>query len=254
MNDAAVSKPGAYTHVRVREPAGERSLGTTVTIGGEPLVAGALKPPNLPRRMMSSSPAQRRACCSPSSGRGADWFATPPLRLPALRCYSTAASSRPPRELHKDDVLSIGDAQIIVLDDSRTRLRLDVQHLVGNQTIPPVVTVTAVDVDTARRRRRDPPHPFRIRSAPRRRRAHRGAHQRQSPRLASRSLARRPSRSAAVLALLALITLLLSMLQTVEVDVRPDRCEHQHARHALLLPQRRLTSHARRLARRARRA
>ena len=51
------------------------------------------------------------------------------------------------RELHKDDVLSVGDAQIVIADDSRTRLRLDVQHLVGNATIAPVVTVAAVDFE-----------------------------------------------------------------------------------------------------------
>jgi len=35
MNDAALSKPGAYAHVRVREPAGERTLGTSVSVGGD---------------------------------------------------------------------------------------------------------------------------------------------------------------------------------------------------------------------------
>jgi len=53
------------------------------------------------------------------------------------------------RELHRDDVLSVGDAQLVIAEDARTRLRLDVLHLVGNDTIAPVVTVTAIDFDTA---------------------------------------------------------------------------------------------------------
>ncbi len=136
MNDAAVSKPGAYAHVRVREPAGERSLGTTVTIGG----AAADTNPDV------IVPGASPGVLLTVERRGADWFAIP---VPGAQVLLDGRAFKVARELHKDAVLSIGDAQIVVMDDSRTRLRLDVQHLVGNQTIPPVVTVTAVETDAA---------------------------------------------------------------------------------------------------------
>src|SRR5689334_17631866 len=107
MNEAAV-KPGAsYAHIRVKEPAGERSLGVRLTIGGEGadiVVPGVAPGPALT--------IERRE---------ADWWAEPEagagVRLDGRPLAHT-------RELHKDDVLSVGDAQVIVLDDSRTRLRL----------------------------------------------------------------------------------------------------------------------------------
>lgn len=132
MNDAASSKPGAYAQIRVREPAGERTLGVALSVGGEGadvVVPGV--PPGAACRV---------------EWRSAEWFAlaagSTPVRL----------NGRPltgARELHRDDVLGIGDAQVVVTDDSRTRLRLDVQHLVGNTTIAPVVTLAAVDLEPA---------------------------------------------------------------------------------------------------------
>ena len=132
MNEAAL-KPGAsYAHIRVKEPAGERSFGVALTIGAEG--ADIVVPGTGPGAVLL---IERRE---------ADWWATPePGGGGAVRF-----DGRPllhSRELHKDDVLSVGDAQVVVLDDSRTRLRLDVQHLVGNATIAPVVVVAAVDVD-----------------------------------------------------------------------------------------------------------
>ncbi len=152
--------------------------------------------------------------------RSADWFATPTASAgtPVLLDGRTFKAAR---ELHKDDVLSIGDAQIIVLDDSRTRLRLDVQHLVGNHTIPPVVTVTAVDTDNADEdvEIRVTPSGFGARAADAVLTAER-TRQSTAPRKPLPKVA--IAAVAGVLALLALITLLLSMLQSVEVDVRPD--------------------------------
>src|SRR5262249_49901075 len=48
------------------------------------------------------------------------------------------------RDLRRQDVLAVGDAQIIVTGVSRTLLRLDVCHLVGNTTISPAGTVSAM--------------------------------------------------------------------------------------------------------------
>jgi formylglycine-generating enzyme required for sulfatase activity len=209
MNDAALSKPGAYAHVRVREPAGERTLGTSVSVGGdggeeraEVIVPGA----------------------APGIGltierRGADWVATP---APGAAVRFDGRPLMKSRELHKDDVLSVGAAQIVVLDDSRTRLRLDVQHLVGNETIPPVVTVAAVDVEVGDEDIEIHALPSALGSRPAAAvlTAERGLRQARAPR---KPLPRKwVITVAAALGALALITLLLSMLQPVEVDVRPS--------------------------------
>src|SRR5262245_15536031 len=124
MNEVAL-KPGAsYAHIRVKEPAGERTLGVRITIGGEGadiVVPGTAAGPVLT--------IERRE---------ADWWATPETGA-GVRFDGRPLSRT--RELHRDDVLSVGDAQVVITEDSRTRLRLDVQHLVGNITIAPVVVV-----------------------------------------------------------------------------------------------------------------
>src|SRR5262245_25118348 len=132
MNEAAV-KPGAsYAHIRVKEPAGERSLGVRLTIGGE----GA----------DIVVPGTATGVALTIERREADWWALPEPGA-AVRFDGQPLSHT--RELHTDDVMSVGEAQIVVVDDSRTRLRLDVQHLVGNATIAPVVTVAAVGFDAS---------------------------------------------------------------------------------------------------------
>ena len=130
MNDAALSKPGAYAHVRVREPAGERTLGTSVSIGGD---GGEL-------RAEVIVPGAAAGIVLTIERQGADWVATP---APGAAVRFDGRALTKSRELRKDDVLSVGDAQVVVLDSTRTRLRLDVQHLVGNETIPPVVIACA---------------------------------------------------------------------------------------------------------------
>jgi formylglycine-generating enzyme required for sulfatase activity len=50
-----------------------------------------------------------------------------------------------PRDLRRHDVLAIGDAQVIVTDISRTLLRLDVCHLVGNATVSPADAVSLIE-------------------------------------------------------------------------------------------------------------
>jgi len=209
MNEAAVSKPGAYAHIRVREPAGERALGASLSVGGEggPEAAEVIVP---------GAPAGIALVVERREG---EWFAVP---QPGASIRFDGRPLTAARELHKDDVLSVGDAQIVVLDDSRTRLRLDVQHLVGNQTIPPVVTVAAVDVDTG-------DEDIEIRAIP----TGVGAQPAAAVLTAERTqrAARPPRRPlsrkaviaiAASLAVLALFTILISSLQPVEIDVRPE--------------------------------
>jgi formylglycine-generating enzyme required for sulfatase activity len=209
MNDAALSKPGAYAHVRVREPAGERTLGTTVSVGGEGGEPGAdIVVPGAASGVLLSIERQ-----------GADWVATP---TPGAAIRFDGRPLTKSRELHKDDVLSVGEAQIVVLDDSRTRLRLDVQHLVGNETIPPVVTVTAVEADAADEdiEIRALPSALGSRPAAAVLTAERGLRQSRAPR---KPLPRKWVIGIALaFAVLALVTLLLSMLQPVEVDVLPS--------------------------------
>ena len=218
MSDAAASKPGAYAHVRVREPAGERTLGTTVSVGGE---SGA------ERADAARADAPRPEIIVPGAPDGialtierrdADWFVVP---APGAEIRLDGRPLTSPRELHKDDVLSVGEAQVVVLDDSRTRLRLDVQHLVGNQTIPPVTTVAAVDVAAGDEDIEILATPSALGSLPPAAvlTAERGYRAASAPR---KPLPRKWVITIAVaFAVLALVTLLFSMLQPVEIDVRP---------------------------------
>ena len=209
MNDAALSKSGAYSHVRVREPAGERTLGTSVSVGGD---GGE-------SRADIIVPGAASGIVLTIERQGADWIATP---APGAAVRFDGRPLTKPRELHKDDVLAVGDAQVVVLDDSRTRLRLDVQHLVGNETIPPVVTVTAVeaDADDEDIEIRALPSALGSRPAAAVLTAERGLRQARAPR---RPLPRKwVVTIAAALVVLAVVTLLFSMLQPVEIDVRPS--------------------------------
>ncbi len=204
MNDAALSKPGAYAQIRVREPVGERTLGALLTLGGE---GAEVVVPGVP-----PGPALTL------ERRGADWFAIP---APGASVQLDGRLLTAPRELHRDDVLSVGDAQVVVTDDSRTRLRLDVQHLVGNATIAPVVTVTAVafEADDEDVEIHVTPSLLGSRPAAAVLTAERGrarSHRQRKP------LPRKViGLIAATVAALLAVTTLVSLLQPVEVDVLP---------------------------------
>ncbi|MBX5459554.1 MAG: SUMF1/EgtB/PvdO family nonheme iron enzyme [Steroidobacteraceae bacterium] len=206
MNDAALSKPGAsYAQIRVREPAGERTLGASSTLGGEgaDLVV----------------PGAAAGTAVTFERREGVWHAVP---APGAHVRFDGRPLVQARELRRDDVLTVGEAQIVVVDDSRTRLWLDVQHLVGNATIAPVVTVAAVDVEAS-------DEDVEIRVAPG------GAAARPADavltaerRAAREAYARRPlprkwvfAIAAGIAALLA-ITTLISLLESVELDVLPE--------------------------------
>src|SRR3954471_24226239 len=98
MNDAALSKPGAYSHVRVREPAGERTLGTAVSVGGD---SGE-------ERADIIVPGAASGIVLTIERQSADWIAAP---APGAAVRFDGRPLTKPRELHKDDVLSVGAAQ-----------------------------------------------------------------------------------------------------------------------------------------------
>ncbi len=129
-DDGAAARPLAYSQIRIREPAGERAFGERLTIGGEGsdvVVPGAASIASIVER------------------REAQWVLTPQADG-AIRLNGRALEQ--PRELRSSDVLSIGDAQLDVVDASRTLLRLDVHHLVGNATIAPLVEVALLASDS----------------------------------------------------------------------------------------------------------
>jgi Sulfatase-modifying factor enzyme 1/PEGA domain len=124
MSGAASTNASTYTQVRIREPAGERTFGDTLSIGGhgsDVVVPG-----------VGPGPAVRIE-------RNKGIWLIQPLDGAAVRFDGRVLTSA--RDLRRHDVVAVGDAQIIVTDLSRTLVRLDVCHLVGNATVPPVVTV-----------------------------------------------------------------------------------------------------------------
>src|SRR5688572_575030 len=113
MDSATADRP-AYAQIRLREPAGEREFSERLTIGGEGadiVVPGAA------------------GIALTIERRQGEWLAGS-------------------RELKKHDALSVGEAQVSVSELSRTRLVLEVHHLVGNATIAPVNEVAMLDFET----------------------------------------------------------------------------------------------------------
>ena len=118
----------AYAQVRVREPLGERILGETTSLGGEDsdVVVPGVDP----------GPA-----CLIDRRKGI-WVVEP-------RAKSVWVNGRPltgPRDLRKHDSLTVGEAQIVVTDASRTLLRIDVHHLAENATVAPAATLATLIV------------------------------------------------------------------------------------------------------------
>ena len=133
MNESASSQPGAWGEVRVAEPAGERKFGENLTIGG----AGS----------DIVVPGIERGTALTLVRRDGLWIAEP-VATAAVRFNGRALGAA--RDLRRDDVLAIGDAQVIVTSASRTLLRLKVSHLAGNVTIAPAGALAAtVPIDQA---------------------------------------------------------------------------------------------------------
>src|SRR3989440_362850 len=127
MNDGASMQSGAWGQVRVREPAGERVLGETLSIGGtgsEVVVPGVDPGAALSVRRLKGL-----------------WLVQP---APGAVVRFNGRPLSGERDLRRDDVLSVGDAQVRVGDASRTLLRLSVEHLAGNVTTAPAAALAAV--------------------------------------------------------------------------------------------------------------
>ncbi len=127
MNDGVSMQPGAWGQVRVREPAGERVLGETLSIGG---TGSDIVVPGVDAGAALSVRRQRGL-----------WLAQP---APGVVVRFNGRPLSGERDLRRDDVLSVGDAQVRVSDASRTLLRLSVEHLAGNVTIAPAAALAAV--------------------------------------------------------------------------------------------------------------
>jgi formylglycine-generating enzyme required for sulfatase activity len=196
MTDAALNKPGAYAQIRIREPAGERILGPELSLGG----------PGADIVLPGVEGVALRI-----ERRDGEWLAIPE---PGAAVRYDGRSLKASRELRRDDVVAIGDAQLSVPEVSRTRLRLDVHHLVGNDTIAPVATVAAVDFDGG-------DEELEIRAAPvgTAASAARAA-------TAERIRAQRPKFFwpvvVALVAVALVAVILVSTLQSVMLDVRPE--------------------------------
>jgi formylglycine-generating enzyme required for sulfatase activity len=125
MTDAAMTNASTYAQVRIREPAGERTFGERPTIGGngaDIVVPG-----------VGSGGAVQ------IDRRKGVWLVEP---MSAARVRFDGRPLIAARDLRRHDVLAIGDAQVIVTDVSRTLLRLEVCHLVGNATVPPASPIS----------------------------------------------------------------------------------------------------------------
>src|SRR5262249_11155623 len=123
MTDAALTSASTYAQVRVREPIGDRTFGETPTIGGEG--ADIVVPGVRPGPVVQIEGRKGVWIASPSSADGVAVAGGSKLRFDGQPMAG-------PRDLRHHDVLAIGDAQVIVTSVSRTLLRLEVCHLVGN--------------------------------------------------------------------------------------------------------------------------
>jgi formylglycine-generating enzyme required for sulfatase activity len=152
MNEPAMRPAAPYAQARVREPAGDRTLGETFSIGGvgaDIVVPGVPEGPALrvDRRkgVWVAEPIERAAAAEPAVDPAVE--RNPTRRFAGV--FLARFDGRPlvaPRDLRRNDVLALGDAQLIVTDVSRTLLRLEVCHLVGNETIPPANTVATLSL------------------------------------------------------------------------------------------------------------
>jgi PEGA domain len=198
VNDPSSMRTAAYAQVRVREPLGERVLGETTTIGGEG--ADVVVPG-----------AEAGAAVTIERRKGI-WVLEPSGKAVRLDGRPLTVAC----DLRRSDTLSIGDAQIVVAEVSRTLLRVDVHHLVGNTTIAPAATLATLvlseggdeDVEI---------HPLATLRVPILTRAGAGTPRGPDPAV---SLQRRVV-GISIAAVVLLIAVVAALLQAVPVDVRP---------------------------------
>src|ERR1700722_15099864 len=123
-------RSAAYAQVRIREPLGERVLGERTTIGG---IGSDIVVPGVEAEVALT--IERR--------KGI-WVAEPAGN--AVRFNGRPLTA--PRDLRRADTLTVGAAQVVATDVSRTLLRVDVHHLAGNATIAPVSTLALISGDS----------------------------------------------------------------------------------------------------------
>src|SRR5918995_3729817 len=102
MNDATASRPAAYAQIRVREPAGGRTFGERTTIGGD---GADIVVPGV------------AAAALAIERRKGEWVAMP---QPDATVRFDGRQLTAARELRRNDVLAVGEAQVGVIDVSRT--------------------------------------------------------------------------------------------------------------------------------------
>jgi formylglycine-generating enzyme required for sulfatase activity len=212
MTDAVVvARPGAFAQIRIQEPAGERTLDPPISIGG---VGADIVVPGIDDGPALRVERREGVWVAQSTSSTAIRFDGRPLRES--------------RDLRRGDVIAIGDAQMIVQDASRTLLRLDVCHLVGNDTIAPFGVVSALGSDGDESGddleiRVIPAQPLPATAAV----APEVVVPRAAPKgTGSRRLLFWSVGIAAILALLA-ITIVATLLEPVALDVQPDGADIQ---------------------------
>jgi hypothetical protein len=176
---------------------GERVLGETVTLGGEGsdvVVPGAAP-----------------GVAATIERRKGIWILEPSAEAIRFNGRSLLAAC----DLRRSDTLVIGDAHIVVADASRTLLRVDVHHLVGNATIAPAGTLATLvlsdgdeDVEI---------HPLATLRVPILARASTAGPRNPDPGV---SLLRRVI-GLSIAAVVLLIAVVAYLLQPVPIDVRP---------------------------------
>ena len=195
-------RSAAYAQVRVREPLGERVLGETTAIGG----AGS----------DITVPGMDSGAAFTIQRRKGVWVADPVIEGTRVIRFN-GQPLRSACDLRRGDTLALADAQIVVIEVTRTLLRIEVHHLAGNLTIPPTATLATLVLDesgdddveiqpldslripTLARAATDPPR---------------------SPEEAGKALRRWIVTGALAIILLA-VAIVVALLQTVVVDVRP---------------------------------
>jgi formylglycine-generating enzyme required for sulfatase activity len=126
MTDAAPSARGADARICVREPGGERTFDTQLSIGGP----GA----------QIVVPGVSVAAALRITRRGAAWVIE---SLAPADAHLNGRTLSGARDLRVGDVLTLGEAHIVVAALTRALLQIGVHHLVGNDTVPPLGPVLA---------------------------------------------------------------------------------------------------------------
>jgi hypothetical protein len=202
VSDSASIRSAAYAQVRVREPLGERVLGETTAIGG----AGSdVVVPGIDSGTVFT--LQRR--------KGV-WVADPAIETSGVvRCNGRALRSA--CDLRRGDTLAFADAQVVVTDVTRTLLRIEVHHLAGNVTIPPAATLATLVLDESGDDDVEiqPLDTLRVPTL-----ARAAADKTRSPEEVGKAM-RRWILTGVLATLLLAVAIVVTLLQTVVVDVRP---------------------------------